>query len=125
VSQLLVVGCGGFLGAVARYSLSGYLERRMGAGLPLGTLGVNVLGCLLIGILMALIASRESFSPELRLLLSTGFLGSLTTFSTFGFETIELLRAGDMRLALLSVALNLVLGLLAVLSGSFLVRLFQ
>ena len=122
--QLLAVGCGGFLGAVARYGLSSYLSRGQGAGFPLGTLTVNALGCLLIGVLMTLMAQRESLSPEMRLFLSTGFLGSLTTFSTFGQETIELLRGGDMRLALLNVALNVVLGLLAVLAGGSLARVF-
>lgn len=122
--QLLAVGCGGFLGAVARYGLSSYLSRWPGAGLPLGTLTVNALGCLLVGVLMTVVAQRESLSPEMRLILSTGFLGGLTTFSTFGQETIELMRSGDLRLALLNVSLNVVLGLLAVLAGVSLARVF-
>ena len=121
--QIMAVGCGGFLGAVARYSLSSFVGRRMGEGFPAGTLAVNVLGCLLIGALMSVVATRESVSPEMRLLLSTGFLGGLTTFSSFGQETVELLRAGDIRLALLNTGLNVILGLLAVLAGGFLARL--
>jgi len=121
--QLLVVGCGGFFGAVARFSLSGYVNRRLGDGFPGGTLCVNVLGCFLIGALMVFVAQRASLSPEIRLFLSIGFLGSLTTFSTFGMESVGMLRAGDLRSMALNVALNVVLGLLAVLAGGYLMRL--
>ena len=115
--QLLAVGCGGFLGAITRFLLSGYLQRRADGGFPIGTLGVNVLGCFLIGLLMTVVHERQMFSEGTRLLLGAGFLGSLTTFSTFGMESIQLLRAGDMRLFLASVAGNVLLGLLAVVAG--------
>jgi len=118
--KLLLIGIGGFLGAIARYGLSGLLSRET---FPMGTLAVNVLGCLVMGNLMGLVLERQLFSPETRLLWLTGFLGAFTTFSTFGFETFVLLRDESTRLlALVSVAANVVLGLGAVVFGWFLAR---
>lgn len=116
MQQLLAVGCGGFLGAVARYSLTGLMHKKFPGFLPGGTMLVNVLGCLLIGILMALVTEKVWLSEHetLRRFLITGILGSLTTFSTFGYETIELMRETEMRLAAWNVAGNLCLGFAAV-----------
>jgi CrcB protein len=119
VVKLLLVGVGGFFGAIARYGISGLFAR---SAFPTGTLAVNVLGCLAIGNLMGLVVERQFFSPETRVLWMTGFLGALTTFSTFGYETIELVREGSGRLALLNVAASVVLGLGAVVLGWLLVR---
>ena len=120
--NILIVGLGGFLGAIARFGVSSFLAARQGPGFPTGTLVVNVLGCLAIGALMALL-ELEALSANLRLFLAVGLLGSFTTFSTFGYETIELFRDGDYQPALWSVAANLVLGLSAVLLGRALVHL--
>ena len=97
--KLLVVGLGGFLGAVARYGLSGLVHRYTSGSFPAGTLVVNVLGCLLIGGLACLVEERQLFTPEARLFLLIGFLGSFTTLSTVGYETFEFLRAGDFGMA--------------------------
>lgn len=91
---------------------------------PAGTLLVNVVGCFLLGALVVAIESRTDWHPELRYLLGVGFLGALTTFSTFGYETFELLRVGDHWLALASVALNVGLGLGAVIAGRALALYF-
>lgn len=115
--KLLAVGCGGFLGAISRYQVSSWLARQFGNTFPWGTLLVNVLGCLLMGSLMQVAQQREWFTPNLRLLLQVGYLGSLTTFSTYSYETISLLERGQMGRALLSMILNLALGLAAVLVG--------
>ncbi len=115
--KLLAVGCGGFLGAISRYLISSWVVRFSGQAFPWGTLVVNVLGCFIIGCLMQLAVLREWFSPEMRLVWIVGFLGSLTTFSTFGFETLALLEKGDLRGVFLSVGLNLILGLGAVVMG--------
>ncbi|TDJ68209.1 MAG: fluoride efflux transporter CrcB [Planctomycetota bacterium] len=120
--NLLIVGLGGFLGAIARFGVSSFLAARPGPGFPFGTLLVNVLGCLAIGALMALL-ELEALSANLRLFLAVGLLGSFTTFSTFGYETIELLRDGAYQPALWNVAGSLVLGLCAVLLGRALVHL--
>jgi len=119
-STLLIVGVGGFLGAVLRYSLSSLVQRLVGAGFPAGTLVVNVLGCLGIGYALGL-ASRADLSESLRLFVVVGLIGSFTTFSTLGYETVELLRAGSHRAALLSVGMQLALGLGAVVLGRMLV----
>ncbi len=113
--QLLVVGAGGFLGAIARYQLSTWVHR-YAAG-PYGTLSVNVLGCLAIGVLMAVVERHPTFSSELRDFVRVGLLGSFTTFSALGFEAFEFMREGRLGLAALTVAANLVLGLAAVAAG--------
>lgn len=128
MQQLLMVGLGGFLGAVARYTLTGmvngFVIHRFGRSYPAGTFAVNILGCFIIGCLMALVLQRQL--PEtLRLLLITGFLGSLTTFSTFGYETAELLRETELRLACWNIAANLLVGLAAVYSGLWVGKLFS
>jgi fluoride exporter len=115
--NLLTVGCGGFVGAIVRYGLTGLLQKKFPQFTPAGTLAVNVLGCLIIGGLMAAVTLRPNFPPSLRLFLVTGLLGSLTTFSTFGYETVELLREEDYRKAAWNVAANLLLGLPAVWLG--------
>ena len=122
MSEWLLVAGGGAVGAVARLAVSGFVQKRVGAGFPLGTLVVNVLGCLLLGVVMEVVVERELFSPRVRALVAVGLLGSFTTFSTFGYETLELLRSGAWPSALANVGLNVVVGLLAVLSGILLVR---
>jgi fluoride exporter len=119
--KLLAVGLGGFVGAIARYVLTLWMIRIGGRDFPWGTLLVNVLGCLLIGVLMQLALQRAWFSESLRLLLVTGFLGSLTTFSSLSFETLELVERGEWFQASGNVFLNLALGFAAVLAGRALV----
>jgi fluoride exporter len=88
-----------------------------------GTLAVNVLGCLVIGFLGGLAEARQVLTPEGRLFLMLGFLGGFTTFSSFGYETLSLARGGEGTRALVNVALHLVLGLSAVVAGQQLSRL--
>ena len=123
MAQFLWVGVGGFFGAVVRYLVSGWAQRWMIGSFPLGTLVVNVAGCFALGALMAWL-DRGWLSPAMRQLLAVGFLGALTTFSTFGYETFDLLRGGEAGLALLSVAANLLVGLLAVWLGLVVVEGF-
>ncbi|MDT8320488.1 MAG: fluoride efflux transporter CrcB [Xanthomonadales bacterium] len=113
-----IVGAGGFLGALARYGLSGWVHRQLPlATFPYGTLAVNLLGCLLIGVIAGLAESRQMFSPEFRVFALIGVLGGFTTFSTFGFETFALMRDGDHLRAGASVGLHLVFGLTLVWLG--------
>ena len=117
--EMLVVGFGGFFGAVSRYKLSAWVLHHYGAsGFPWGTFAVNMLGCLLIGLIAALAERYHLISPSMRLLLITGVLGSFTTFSAFGFETLFLLRRGELVLASANVLLSLSCGLFAVWLGS-------
>ena len=115
--NILAIGLGGFIGAIARYLLSEFAERLSVGVFPLGTLVVNVLGCLLIGLLAWCVEDRQFFSENTQLLVRVGILGSLTTFSTFSYETILLLKDEQWAPALISIAANLLLGMLAVVGG--------
>ncbi len=113
----MTIAAGGALGAVARFGLSTWLTKRVGPALPVGTLAVNVVGCLVIGLVFAWIESRPGLSPRWREFIVIGVLGSFTTFSTFGIETVMLVKSGAWWPALANVALNLLMGLAAVLLG--------
>lgn len=113
-----LVGTGGFIGAVCRYGLSGLVQRSVPlATFPYGTLAVNMLGCLLIGIAVGFADSRQLFGPEVRLFALIGLLGGFTTYSTFGYETFALLRDADYLRAVANVAVHVVLGLTLVWVG--------
>jgi len=103
--QILLISIGGALGALLRAFLA-FLTRTQSIekGLPMGTLGANFLGCFLIGLILGYLESVSYKTETLRLILVTGFLGSLTTFSTFSYEAISLLRVGKSLTALLYVA---------------------
>ena len=88
-----IVTIGGGVGALARYVLSTWVGARLGLEFPWGTLVVNVVGSFIIGLVMVLSLERGIVSPEVRLLLTTGFCGGLTTFSTFSYETLALMRS--------------------------------
>jgi CrcB protein len=104
-----LVGAGGFIGSILRYGLSGAAQQISGSTtFPYGTLAVNVCGCVAIGVAGGLIDARQLFGPEVRVFLLIGVLGGFTTFSTFGYETIALVRDGDLALAASSVLLHLV-----------------
>ena len=118
MGKLLLIGLGGFIGTVLRYS-AGTLVGRLKAGwtFPLETLLVNVAGCLAIGLLAGISESRGIFSGTTRAFLFIGLLGGFTTFSTFGYETFQLLRDGRWSSAALSTGLQVVLGIGAVWAG--------
>ena len=114
MKQLLLVCLGGGIGAIARYKLSGYvLHHSVDWRFPLGTFLVNVLGCLMAGIIAGLIERQGMFSADVRLFLLTGLLGGFTTFSAFGVETVSLLKRGEMSVAMLYVSLSTICGLAA------------
>ncbi|KPA16868.1 Camphor resistance CrcB protein, partial [Candidatus Magnetomorum sp. HK-1] len=92
--QIFFVGIGGFIGATLRYIINAYVQQfNKGLFFPWGTLTVNLLGCLLIGILLQLNETQQIFSPEIKNLIFIGILGSLTTYSTFSSDAINLLLA--------------------------------
>jgi CrcB protein len=119
---LLIIGAGGFLGAVARYLMGGFVQQRLGIPFPWGTIAVNVIGCACLGGLLTVNETRGGLSPEMRFFVGVGILGSLTTFSAFGWETLELARGGAFRLATLNVTANVVLGLTATWFGRVAIR---
>lgn len=121
--KLIWIGLGGFLGAIGRYILSGWMYRIFSdPWMPYGTLACNVLGCFLIGLLGGLSESRQVFSPEIRLFLFIGLLGGFTTFSSFGLETFNLIREGHWLASLGNIVLSIFLGLTAVWIGFNLAR---
>ena len=125
MTQLLLAGLGGFLGAAGRHSLSGLTQRLAGSPyFPWGTLAVNVIGCLAIGLLGGWAEARGPWPEHARVLLITGLLGGFTTYSAFGYETVQLVRGGQAGLAALSVGVQLALGFGAVLLGLVVGRQF-
>lgn len=121
---ILLVGLGGFVGSVLRYLAGTSIQSAAAPSLfPYGTTAVNLVGCLAIGFLSGLAETREVFSPEVRLLLLVGVLGGFTTFSTFGLETVHLLRAGHGGFAVANVGVQVVLGIAAVWGGFIASRL--
>jgi fluoride exporter len=115
-AALVAVGIGGAAGAWLRWGLSYWLNPRVPA-VPLGTLAANVVGGYLVGIAVALFAAHPALSPFWRLLIITGFLGGLTTFSTFSAENVLLLGTGAWGAALLHAGLHLVGSLVATAAG--------
>lgn len=121
---VLLVGIGGFLGSIARYSLGGWvLHMTVQHKFPFSTFAVNVIGCLSVGILAGFAEKHEMFGLEARLFLFTGLLGGFTTFSAFGLESLFLLRRGEPGIAAAYVAASVLLGLAAVWLGLRLVAL--
>ena len=123
MDRIAAIAIAGAAGALARYGLTGAVQRYFPSGFPGGTLLVNIIGCFLIGILAAVSLDRMPGSPLLRTALIVGFLGAFTTFSAFGYETLNLLRDGEMGHAFLNVTLSILLGLAAVWAGMQLARL--
>jgi fluoride exporter len=118
IIQAGMVGVGGFLGALARFGLSGLVHRYPGtSGFPYGTLVVNLLGCLLIGVFAGLTEGRQVMSPELRIFALIGVLGGFTTFSTFGYESFMLLRNAEFLRVMVNVGVHVVAGLALVWLG--------
>jgi CrcB protein len=114
MNGILLVALGGAIGSVARYKLSGLvLHHTIDWRFPAGTFAVNVIGCLVAGVLVALAEKADLLSPGARLFLFTGLLGGFTTFSAFGVETVHLLRRGEVLIAALYVGLSVAVGLLA------------
>jgi CrcB protein len=118
MTNILLVGLGGFIGSVARYKLGGWvLHLTVHEKFPFGTFAVNVAGCLVAGVLAGLVEKHELFSAETRLFLFTGLLGGFTTFSAFGLETMFLLRRGEPWVAATYVGASVLLGVIAVWLG--------
>jgi CrcB protein len=120
--RTLVVGAGGFLGSAARYLLQGLVYRYVPADFPYATFLINVSGCYAIGFLGVLAQELFVVGPTARLFLMVGILGGYTTFSTFGYETVQLLREGSGLLAAANVGGQVVLGLVAVWAGAVTAR---
>lgn len=123
--KLFWVGAGGALGSVARYLLDGWVQRLVPGSFPTGILVVNALGSFLIGLVMTLLDARGALDSTLRVALAAGVLGGFTTYSSFNYQTLELLRqkawmAGGLNLVA-TVVLCLAAGLLGLGTGRWMV----
>jgi fluoride exporter len=120
MSLWLLVGLGGFVGAILRYWVSGWIQSGF-VTFPVGTLGVNFLGSLLLALIMYASEYRGLFGEEARVFLTIGLLGSFTTMSTFSFESMKLLEQGEQIMFGLNLVCTVSLCLLAIYLGKFLV----
>jgi len=120
LTLLLIIGMGGFFGAISRFLIASYVQNISGSLFPVGTLTVNVLGSFIIGFAAMLFA--EVVEPEYKAFIITGFLGALTTFSTFSLENVTMLQDGDYAKVALNIILNVFLTLLATLLAIILFR---
>lgn len=117
MQKILALGIGGFIGSNLRYFITLGSHSLFGNKFPFGTFVVNILGCFILGFLTIFGKDVVNLSPNTKLLLGTGMMGALTTFSTFSYETFSLMKQSNYKLAFLNIALNLLLGILAVWIG--------
>jgi len=121
---ILAIGSGGFIGAVLRAYFNGVISHKLPHDLPFGTLGVNLVGSFIMGVLIAYFMYTTFFSLHVKSFLSTGILGALTTFSTFAIESFMLLEGGHILLALANISLNAFGTIFMAGGGFYLSKLF-
>lgn len=114
---LLLIGTGGFLGSISRYLLQDMVMKKIPSAFPFGTFLVNVSGCFLIGLIYGLSVKSRIMTEEMRFLLATGFCGGFTTFSTFSYESLALLKEGNYLYCSLYIFLSILTGILATFAG--------
>jgi len=119
---ILAIGSGGFIGAVSRAYLNGLISNRVPHDLPFGTLGVNLIGSFIMGLLISYFMYSTLFSVHAKSFLTTGILGALTTYSTFAIESFLMLQAGSISLAIINISLNLFGTIFMAGSGFYLVK---
>lgn len=116
------IAIGSALGGVTRYLVGAFIQQRAGIAFPYGTLLVNITGSFLLGFLLRYALATPAISPEVRGLLTTGFCGGYTTFSTFTYETMVLLEDGELRRAAVYVLVSVIVSLIAAYAGIELAR---
>ncbi|HTY12953.1 MAG TPA: fluoride efflux transporter CrcB [Candidatus Omnitrophota bacterium] len=121
LGKIIAVSLGGVVGALMRYGTGGIVHRSFPADFPYGTLFINLAGCLAIGFLWGMF-ERFEFPSNARSFVFIGILGSFTTFSSYGIETFNLLRDGEINYGLMNILLNNVLGIVLVFAGFWLSR---
>jgi CrcB protein len=122
MNNYFIIGLGGFLGAVSRYAVALWIGQRWGRMFPLGTFVVNISGSFFIGLLMSLFTEKFMVNPQLRSFLIIGFLGAYTTFSTFEYETGNLVKDGEWLIALANVILSVIAGFVALKLGELIAK---
>lgn len=119
--ECIVVGIGGFIGAVCRY-LIGLIPVREGCIFPIKTFIINIMGSFLIGVIAALTAKYSSLNPKMVLFIKVGICGGFTTFSSFALETSDLITDGNMNIALAYSILSVIIGVIAVFAGEAVIK---
>lgn len=123
--EILFIGIGGFIGAVARHMAVNFIHNKLVIhDFPVGILIVNIIGCLIIGVLSGIVETKDLFSENIRSLIFIGLLGSFTTFSTFSKDTFSMISNGNIAYAMLNVLVSVLLGLLFVWLGYHIVKMF-
>jgi fluoride exporter len=120
---VLAIAIGAVPGAVSRYYLTEFCKRAIGTNFPYGTFIINFTGCLLMGFFFTLFKGIKGFPPEIDLLVRTGFLGSYTTFSTYGYDTFTLWRNGERGVTIFYWAGSAILGVIGIVLGRYLAKL--
>jgi fluoride exporter len=123
MNKFMLVAIGGCLGALSRYGISLLAVKLFSDKFPLGTLTVNLTGCFLIGLMFSLGSERNIVNPLFRMFFVTGFLGALTTFSTYGIESINFARNGLFNTSIINIAANNIGGFLLILIGLWIGRI--
>lgn len=119
----LLIGLGGFIGSVCRYYSQQLAARFFLSTFPYGTLAVNIIGCFLVGLIFGFADKGNVLSPEWRMFLATGFCGGFTTFSTFSYESTQLINNGEYLYLALYISASVIIGVFATFAGIALTRL--
>ena len=123
--KIIMILAGGGLGAVARYTLGSQIDKKLNLSFPVGIFFVNLLGCFLIGLIVSIFENKLIFSENLKIFLIIGFLGSLTTFSTFAFDNYNFMTQKNILLLFANIFLTNTFGLLMVLIGMKTVKIIN
>jgi len=115
--KYVMIGVGGFVGAIARFVIGSYVGNKLGTRFPYGTFVINCSGSFLIGLILTLLTEKTHWDANWRYLIPIGFIGAYTTFSTFEYETARVVQDGQIVIALLNVSLSVVIGFAAVFAG--------
>lgn len=121
---VFIAGLGGFLGTVARYLLSQFIQKYFNTIFPLGTLIINIIGCFIIGFLFGMFERGNLISPDLRLFLTVGFCGGFTTFSTFSNDSVNLINDGEILYLMLYTGISIFVGISFTFLGKILAEYF-
>lgn len=116
----LYIGIGGFFGAISRFVVAGFVQKISGSLFPFGTLSVNVLGSFIIG--LTAMYFENVIAPEYKAMVMTGFLGALTTFSTFSLENVNMLQEGDYTRAIINIFVNVIFSISATIAAIYIFK---
>lgn len=117
----IIVGIGGFIGTVCRY-LIGLIPLKSDNGFPIKTLAINIAGAFLLGLITAIVAKSKSINPQIVLMFKVGICGGFTTFSTFAYESVDLMKNGNIAVAFCYIVLSVILGVFAVFAAQMLIK---